>query len=77
VQPFGNSGVATECVLGTYLHGIFENENVRRAFVETVFERASVTSPRTGTQTKPSPYDRTANLLQDYVDLESLDVRNL
>ncbi|MEF8872501.1 MAG: cobyric acid synthase [Haloarculaceae archaeon] len=77
VQPFGNGGVATERVLGTYLHGIFENENVRRAFVETVFERASVVSPRTGTQTKPSPYDRSATLLQEYVDLESLDLCTL
>ncbi|WP_311171437.1 cobyric acid synthase [Halobellus ordinarius] len=38
-------GAATGTVLGTYLHGLFENDSVRTAFVEAVFEYAGVSRP--------------------------------
>ncbi|GAB7010103.1 cobyric acid synthase [Halorubrum trueperi] len=39
-RPLGPESAATERVLGTYLHGLFENENVRNAFVKAVFAAA-------------------------------------
>ncbi len=75
-RPFDGSGAATDRVLGTYMHGLFENETVRDAFLDTVFEsagieRSAVTANRmTGTQA--SPYDRAAALVRQHVDLEPL-----
>ena len=38
-------GAATGSVLGTYLHGLFENDTAREAFVDVVFEHAGVSRP--------------------------------
>lgn len=75
-RPFDGSGAATDRVLGTYMHGLFENETVRDAFLDTVFEsagieRSAVTANRT-TGTQASPYDRAAALVRQHVDLEPL-----
>ncbi|WP_302082524.1 cobyric acid synthase [Salinibaculum rarum] len=75
-RPFGGRGAGTERVLGTYLHGLFENETVRRAFVETVFDRASV-GPQPDERAQPSPYDRAATLLEEFVDLDPLNLQTL
>lgn len=74
-RPFEESGAATDRVLGTYMHGLFENETVRDAFLDTVFEcagreRSAVT---TGTPGKTeNPYDRAATLVRQHVDLAPL-----
>jgi len=44
-RPLGPESVATERVLGTYLHGLFENASVREAFVEAVFNAAGTSRP--------------------------------
>ncbi|WP_418282696.1 cobyric acid synthase [Halorubrum sp. DTA98] len=69
-------GAATDRVLGTYLHGLFENEPVRSAFISEVRERAGVERPpeRVGGD-GTTPYDRAADLLRDHVDLAALDLR--
>jgi adenosylcobyric acid synthase len=33
-RPLGSQSAATQSVLGTYLHGLFENESVREAFLD-------------------------------------------
>jgi adenosylcobyric acid synthase len=71
VRAFANSGVATDRVLGTYLHGLFENENVRRAFVSTVRESAGL-EPFDADMPTQSPYDRAADLLREHVTLDLL-----
>jgi adenosylcobyric acid synthase len=71
-RPFEGSGAATERVLGTYLHGLFENQSVRRAFVDAVRESAGVDGPAPETAGRHSPYDRAAVLLGEYVDLGEL-----
>ena len=68
---FGPSGAATDCVLGTYLHGLFENERARDAFVTTVREAAGL-GPLDADAPARSPYDRAADLLRDHVDLSEL-----
>ncbi|MFB6112492.1 MAG: cobyric acid synthase [Halodesulfurarchaeum sp.] len=44
-RPLGPQSVGTDSILGTYLHGLFENRSVRRAFVETVYRRAGRPEP--------------------------------
>ena len=72
-------GAAADRVLGTYLHGLFENEPVRRAFISGVRERAGVEPPFERSSERASrddttPYDRAANLLRDHVDLAALEL---
>ncbi len=80
-RPFPEGGAATGRVLGTYLHGLFENEKVRRAFVANVAgavgrTTAVETHETTGdnSPSSASPYDRAADLLRAHVDLEPLGV---
>ena len=68
-ERFGESGVATAHILGTYLHGLFENRAVREAFVETVRSEAD-TAPVSAESRSDSPYDRAAALLDDHVEWE-------
>ena len=60
-------GAATGNVLGTYLHGLFENERAREAFVDAVFEHAGVSRPDVGGGSGggagTDPYDRAADLV--------------
>ncbi|EMA38747.1 cobyric acid synthase [Halobiforma nitratireducens] len=81
-QPLGDASAACGQVLGTYLHGLFDNETVRRAFLESVAREAgvelpgaTVSSDRTngaGPNDTDSPYDRAATLVEEHVDLEAL-----
>ena len=69
--PAASAGAATGDVLGTYLHGLFENERAREAFVDRVFERAGPDRPA---ESPPAddPFDRAAALVRDNVDLDPL-----
>ena len=44
-SPLGPESAARGDVLGTYLHGLFDNENVRDAFVDAVYRRAGAARP--------------------------------
>ncbi|WP_144924791.1 cobyric acid synthase [Halorubrum salsamenti] len=75
-RPLGPESAATDRALGTYLHGLFENEAVRDAFVAAVFEAAGTPRPAGGSASAGSaddadrsPYDRAADLVADHVDL--------
>ena len=72
-QPLGSESAATERVLGTYLHGVFENENVRMAFLDTVFEYAGQ-GDQSERQTARSPHDRAADLLKENMSGHDLPV---
>ncbi|MFC7131802.1 MULTISPECIES: cobyric acid synthase [Salinibaculum] len=75
VKRFGESGAATDRVLGTYLHGLFENAAVRAAFVETVAAAAGVDPPTVGSGDDPSghrPYRAARDLVATHVDLGPL-----
>ena len=75
-RPLGDRSVATDRVLGTYLHGLFENENVRDAFVETLFERSGLSRPKR-VDTSSSPYERAAALIESHLDGEVLNSTNV
>ncbi len=85
-RPFGDSSAACGWVLGTYLHGLFDNDGVREAFLGGVAGRAGVDRPAPGESTPAdggaasgassldgrTPYDRAATLVREHVDLEAL-----
>jgi adenosylcobyric acid synthase len=69
-RPFPAEGVAAGAaspgdgrVFGTYLHGLFENDPVREAFLAAVFEEAGVTRPAPDAA-DGDPYDRAAALVE-------------
>ncbi|WP_336326388.1 cobyric acid synthase [Halovenus sp. HT40] len=69
-RPLGGESVGTERVLGTYVHGLFENDNARSAFLDSVFSAAGSNRPESGTAgSERSPYDRAGDLIADHVDL--------
>ncbi|MFB6086179.1 MAG: cobyric acid synthase [Halodesulfurarchaeum sp.] len=59
-------------VVGTYLHGLFENRSVREAFVRTLFDRAGLERPE-AEDAGQSPYERAASLLETHLDFEPVD----
>ena len=69
-EALGAESVATDRVLGTYLHGLFETAAVRDAFVEAVFASAGRSRPDAATGDR-SPYERAADLVADHVDLRA------
>jgi adenosylcobyric acid synthase len=62
-HPIGEGSAAVDSVLGTYLHGLFENENARTAFVKAVFQSAG-TRYLEETESFHSPSDAAADLLK-------------
>ncbi|WP_096393968.1 cobyric acid synthase [Halorubrum trapanicum] len=74
--PLGAESVATDRVLGTYLHGLFETAALRDAFVEAVFASAGRTRPDAG-RAERSPYERAADLVADHVDLAAAGLDGL
>jgi adenosylcobyric acid synthase len=69
-RPFEDEGAATDRVLGTYLHGLFENRVAREAFLNQVFEKAGRSRP--APKEHESPYDRAAALVTDHLALDAL-----
>ena len=59
-------------ILGTYLHGLFENPAVREAFIDGLFERAGRSRPAPSEHPE-SPYERAAALLETHLDLGRVD----
>ncbi|WP_336021763.1 cobyric acid synthase [Halobellus salinisoli] len=61
-------GAARGNVLGTYLHGLFENDAPREAFVDRVYEQAGVSRPTivadTASHTGSDPYADAAALVE-------------
>jgi adenosylcobyric acid synthase len=73
-RPFDGDGAATDDVLGTYLHGLFENEVARAAFLDAVFASAGVRRPDGNPEdaTARTPYDAAADLLTRNLDLDGI-----
>ncbi|MFB6295478.1 MAG: cobyric acid synthase [Halobacteriales archaeon] len=72
-RPLGGDSAAAGHVLGTYLHGLFENPEVRRAFLDSVFRSAGTSVPEPAGD-RESPYDRAAGLVREHLDLDALEL---
>ena len=69
-RPFTDGdGATTDRVLGTYLHGLFENSVARRGFLDAVYDAAGRTRPEPTTSVS-DPFDAAASLVADHVDPE-------
>jgi adenosylcobyric acid synthase len=56
--------------LGTYMHGLFHNENVRRGIVQWLAQRKGVTLPaHTGDFDQDKDYDRLADFVERHLDM--------
>ncbi len=73
-DPTAALGAAKGTVVGTYLHGLFENTAARQAFLETLFERAG-TAPPSRKEQERTPYDRAAALVAENVAVADLGDR--
>lgn len=69
---FGSDGCSSEdgLVIGTYLHGIFENENFRNAFLDYLYERKNL--KRGKMKRKGYDFDKLADFFKRNVDFESI-----
>jgi len=70
-RPIGPESAAAGDVVGTYLHGLFENRTVREAFVDAVYESADRTRPARGSDRR-TPHDAAATLVREYADLSPI-----
>lgn len=70
-RPLGTESASTERVLGTYLHGLFENESLRKKFVENVFSLAGRKKPEESARSGRF-HEGVADLIEENVDLEWL-----
>ena len=58
-------------VLGTYLHGLFHNESLRRSLLSELAKKKGITFNPTGrVQSKEDQYDRLASLVRGSLDME-------
>jgi adenosylcobyric acid synthase len=70
---FGEDGAVAGngLVIGTYLHGIFENENFRNAFLDYLYSRKNLTRD-TGSATKGDGFDDLAKAVEANLDMERI-----
>ena len=75
-RPVGPTSAAAGDVLGTYLHGLFENEPARRGFLAAVFEAADRRPPASAGNDAgiSDPYDAAADLVATNLDLSLLNL---
>ncbi|WP_233357306.1 cobyric acid synthase [Halococcoides cellulosivorans] len=66
--PLDPASVATDRVLGTYLHGVFEHDGIRRAFLDAAGHDAA------RDRAARAPIDRAADLLRGRGVIDALDV---
>ncbi|NHN43199.1 cobyric acid synthase [Halorubellus sp. JP-L1] len=62
-RPLGPASAATDSTVGTYLHGLFENDAVREAFVTAVYDHAGRPRPEQDDRRHHDPFDDAADLV--------------
>ncbi|WP_380678591.1 cobyric acid synthase [Salinigranum sp. GCM10025319] len=64
-------GAARRRIVGTYLHGLFENRAARESFLASLFEARGASRPDSGGSGTGTPYDRAAALVAG-MDVDAL-----
>ncbi|MFB6290636.1 MAG: cobyric acid synthase [Candidatus Bipolaricaulia bacterium] len=70
-HPLGEESAGTDRVLGTYLHGLFENEPPRKQFVDNLFSHTDKEKPEE-TARSGRFYGEVADLVENNLDLKWL-----
>lgn len=71
VSAFGDDGAVTRdgMVIGTYLHGLFENENFRNAFLDYLYERRGLTRQEISSE---DGFDVLAESVERHLDMKRI-----
>jgi adenosylcobyric acid synthase len=71
---FGNDGAIDETglVIGTYLHGLFENKNIRDALMQYLCEKKGLTYSPENFMTENEAYEELANVVEKNLDMEKV-----
>ncbi|AKB55283.1 Cobyric acid synthase [Methanosarcina barkeri MS] len=71
---FGNDGAIDETglVIGTYLHGLFDNKNIRDALMQYLYEKKGLEYIPENTMTESDAYEELANVVEQNLDMEKL-----
>jgi adenosylcobyric acid synthase len=73
---FGDDGCVNDkgLIWGTYLHGLFENEHLRDAFLEFLYNRRDMSYSAVRDKVKYiDPYHQLATHFQAYVDMDAIE----
>jgi len=70
-RPLGGASAAAGDTLGTYVHGLFENDVAREAFLDRTFAAAGLDRPA-GDRERVDPYRRAAALVAEHIDLDAV-----
>ncbi|MCL7410468.1 MAG: cobyric acid synthase [Methanosarcinaceae archaeon] len=71
---FGDDGSIDESglVIGTYLHGLFENENVRHALLSQIHKRKGIEYVPQTTASESDAYEELAGVVRKHIDMKRI-----
>jgi len=71
---FGDDGAIDEdgLVIGTYLHGLFDNRNVRDALMQYLFEKKGLEYRPENITTENDAYEELANMVERNLDMKKI-----
>jgi adenosylcobyric acid synthase len=71
---FGDDGAIDEegLVIGTYLHGLFENENIRNALMKYLYEKKGLEYELEEVMTEDDAYEELARVVEQHLDMDKL-----
>ena len=71
---FGDDGAIDEegLILGTYLHGLFDNKNIRDALLQYLYEKKGLEYQPEALVTEDDAYEELANILEENLDMRKL-----
>ncbi|RZN61715.1 MAG: cobyric acid synthase [Methanonatronarchaeia archaeon] len=70
-QPLEKNSAEKNNAAGTYIHGLFENEAPKQAFINQIYRRTDKKRPETHKE-KNNPYDKAADLIEQNIDLNMI-----
>jgi adenosylcobyric acid synthase len=71
---FGDDGAidGEGLIIGTYLHGLFDNTNVRNAFMQYLYRKKGLEYWPEDTMTESDAYEELANVVEQNLDMKKI-----